>query len=140
VQIFEGKSKLGALRLTMSTTACEQNERAKVRHKTVKHCRSQLQRQKSSPLSDLVRQPLRGRSIVIIQQPTKPLFALYPSILLNCNRCDDQSISQALMVSLEMIVSYEFMDGLSQGVLSEQNHLLQTVFLNCPNEPFRVGI
>ena len=44
------------------------------------------------------------------------------------------------MVPLKMIMSYELSYRISERVFAKQNHLVQTAFLDCSNEPFRTGI
>ena len=57
---------------------------------------------------------LRGCSMVVVQQSTKALLTLHSSSRLNLSRWrDDQSVRQTLMVSLEVIMSDEFMQRIS---------------------------
>ena len=52
----------------------------------------------------------------------------------------DEHVADALMVSLTVIMRDEFPDGDPQRLFTEQNHPIQTAFLNTSNEPLRVAI
>ena len=53
---------------------------------------------------------------------------------------DDQSVFQALMISLSMVVGNEFSDGVPQAVFAKENHLLQTILFDRPDKPFGVRV
>jgi len=42
------------------------------------------------------------------------------------------------MISFSVIMRKEFSDPVPQGLLTKEDHLLQAVFLDDANEPFRV--
>ena len=44
------------------------------------------------------------------------------------------------MVPFSMIMGYELSDRVSQHILTEENHLIETAFFDCSDEPLRVGI
>ena len=37
-------------------------------------------------------------------------------------------------------MGYELSDRVSQHILAEENHLIETAFFDCSDEPLRVGI
>jgi hypothetical protein len=53
---------------------------------------------------------------------------------------DDQLIIQALMISLSVIMGNVFVNGYPQRLFTEENHSLQTFFLDRPHEAFGEGI
>ena len=44
------------------------------------------------------------------------------------------------MVPFPMIMGCELSDRVSQHILTEENHLIETAFFDCSDEPLRVGI
>src|SRR5499427_802583 len=52
----------------------------------------------------------------------------------------DQCIVQTLVVALAMVMRHEFSSRFPDGALTEQDHPLQTRFLDRPYKPFRVRV
>ena len=52
----------------------------------------------------------------------------------------DQPVAKPLAVPLKMIMRDKFMNRLAQRAFPEQDHSLQTGFLNRPYEAFRMGV
>ena len=52
----------------------------------------------------------------------------------------NQLISEALMISFQVVMHYEFVDSSPQCVFTEEDHSLQAVFLDTADESFRVGV
>ena len=52
----------------------------------------------------------------------------------------DQPVAKPLVVPLKMIMRDKFVNRLAQRAFTEQDHSLQTRFLNRPYEAFRVGV
>lgn len=53
---------------------------------------------------------------------------------------NDESVSDALVVSLAMIVRDELPNGSSQCILSKENHPFQTGLFNAADEAFCVAV
>ena len=80
-------------------------------------------------------------TIIIVQHSAQPLAALDYSGTVGARPfVHDQPIAKPLMVPLAMVVRHEFADGLPQRAFSEQNHPVQTRFLDGSNEAFRVRV
>src|SRR5579863_1212063 len=80
-------------------------------------------------------------TIVEVRQSTQPLSALDRSGAIGTGLCpQDQTIAEALVVSLVMIMLDKFVDGFPQGAFSEQNHLFQAGFLDGSDKSLCVSI
>jgi hypothetical protein len=90
-------------------------------------------------VGNVPRLPLSGRgTIVILQQSTEPLTRLNAVVARRLGRSRrDQLIVQALMVALMMIVLDEFVDSSPERPFTDENHPVQTGFLDRPDEPLR---
>jgi len=82
--------------------------------------------------------PSGGGAIVVLQQSTEPLTRLNAVVAarVGCYR-RDQLIAQALMVAFVVIVLDEFGDGSPERPFTDENHSVQTGFLDRPYEPLR---
>ena len=88
-------------------------------------------------------QKLKSRrlAVVIVEEATDSFAFPHAS-----RRCADnfdgfeKAIIEALMVQFSMIMGYELSDRVSQHILTEENHLIETAFFDCSDEPLRVGI
>ena len=79
--------------------------------------------------------------MVILQQSSEPLTRHNAAVAARLGRYRrDQLIAQALMVAFVMIVLDEFADGSPERPFTDENHPVQTGFLDRPNEPLRERI
>jgi hypothetical protein len=84
-----------------------------------------------------------GLPVVVVEHSTESLSSSDAS---GCCRSafdwSDKLVSQALMISLSMVVGNEFSDGVPQAVFAKENHLLQTILFDRTNRSayaFRFG-
>ena len=84
---------------------------------------------------------LRSRSTIEVQHSTESLTALYPrSLHWQSGSGLEQSVLDALVIPLRVIVHYEFGDGTTQRSLPYENHPLQAFLLDRAHEALRMGI
>jgi len=83
----------------------------------------------------------RGGSVIILQQATEPLTRQNAAVAdgLGGHR-HDQLIAEALMVAFAMIVLDELPDGSPERPFTDENHPIQTGFLDRPYEALRVCV
>src|SRR5712691_13099085 len=83
----------------------------------------------------------RGGSVIVLQQATEPLTRQNAAVAdgLGGHR-HDQLIAQALMVAFAMIVLDELPDGSPERPFTDENHPIQTGFLDRPYEALRVCV
>ena len=82
-----------------------------------------------------------GLPVVVVEYSTKSLSSSDASGL--CRTAFDgtnKPVSQTLVISLSMVVGNKFSHGVPQGVFAKEDHLLQTIFFDRPDKPFRVRV
>jgi hypothetical protein len=80
-------------------------------------------------------------AVVVVEHSTKSLASSDASGLCrSAFEWTDKPVSQTLVISLSMIVGNKFSDGVPQGVFAKEDHLLQTIFFDRPDKPFRVRV
>src|SRR5262249_60193095 len=79
--------------------------------------------------------------MVITQEPTQPLAALYgaPGVHVPIPR-EQQNIALALVIALSMVVIDIFIEGPSQRTLAKEDHLGQALILHRPDPALRISI
>src|SRR5215471_7216009 len=79
--------------------------------------------------------------MVITQEPTQPLAALYgaPGVHVPIPR-EQQNIALALVIAFSMVVIDIFIEGPSQRTLAKEDHLGQALILHRPDPALRIGI
>ena len=83
----------------------------------------------------------RGGAVIIVQHAAQPLAAPDPSTIPSMGFVrGDQPVAETLVVSLAMIMHYEFVNSFVQRALPEQDDALQTGFLDAAHESLGVGI
>ena len=84
--------------------------------------------------------PLR-RPPVIPKHPAQPFPAFYSTIAAPLAiRTFDQLVAKALVIPLAMVVRDVLRDASAKMALSKRNDLCQTLGLDRPNEPLRIGV
>jgi hypothetical protein len=84
---------------------------------------------------------LRSRSTIEVQHSTESLTPLHPCFLHRQSGSGlEQSVLDALVIALRVIVHYEFGDGTTQRSLPYENHSLQAFLLDRAHEALRMGI
>ncbi len=82
-----------------------------------------------------------GRSVTVIEQSAQAASTLdRPNAICQTWTGHDQHVSDALMISLGVIMRDELPDGGPQRIFAEQNHSVQTAFLNTADEPLSVAV
>ena len=82
-----------------------------------------------------------GLAVVVAEHSTKSLSSADASGLRrSAFDRTDKPVSQTLVICLSMIVGNKFSDGVPQGVFAKEDHLLQTIFFDRPDKPFRVRV
>ena len=88
-------------------------------------------------------QKLRSRclAVVIIEETTKS-FSLFHDFCRGVDhlRWNDKAVLQSLMVPLHVVMRYEFSNSFSQGILTKEDHMIQTAFFDATDEAFGVRI
>ena len=80
-------------------------------------------------------------TIIVVQHPAQPLAAPDgPSASDAWLFRHDQPVAKPLVVPLKMIMRDKFVNRLAQRAFPEQDHSLQTGFLDRPYEAFRAGV
>ena len=80
-------------------------------------------------------------AVVVVQQPAEtfpPMHFAFAARMLRLGT--DQRIVQPLVVALAMVMRHEFSSRFPHRALTEQDHPLQTRFLDRPYKPFRVRV
>ena len=81
------------------------------------------------------------RSVVVLQQSTQPRTTRNrPVAASRPLDGEEQTVPHALMVAFVMIVLDEFVNDLPERPLLNEDQLIQTRFLDCPHEAFRVRV
>jgi hypothetical protein len=79
--------------------------------------------------------------MIIIEQPSEAAAASNrPSTISETDLREKEPITDALMVSLAVVMSNELSNRDPQRILSEQNHALQTALLDAADEALGVAI
>jgi len=82
----------------------------------------------------------RGGTVIIVQHATQALTAPDRSTIPSMGFVrDDQPVVETLVVSLAMIMHYEFVNSFALRSLTEQDDALQTGFLDAADESFGVA-
>jgi hypothetical protein len=76
---------------------------------------------------------LRG-TVVIVQHATNPLTAANTSLAIGSLERLNQLVTDALVVPLSMVVGYELGNRASKMSLPEEDHTLEALLLDGPNE------
>src|SRR5262249_46316490 len=88
-------------------------------------------------------QELRSRclTVVIIEETTKS-FALFHDCCRGVDqlRWNDKAVLQSLMVPLNVVMCYEFANGVLQCIITKEDHLIEAAFFDAPDDAFGVRI